>query len=80
MGRSGSIFFSDQNPHTMPLHGLKSILVRQIISKEDRAKPYSDQKIASLLKDQNIGIARRTVAKYRESMGILPSPKRKQLI
>jgi RNA polymerase sigma-54 factor len=39
---------------------------------------YSDSKMADLLKTDNINIARRTVAKYREMMGILSSSKRKQ--
>ncbi|MBW2202598.1 MAG: hypothetical protein JRF52_00520, partial [Deltaproteobacteria bacterium] len=41
-------------------------------------KPYSDGKISALLMEENIEIARRTVAKYREIMGILPSSKRKK--
>lgn len=52
--------------------------IRSIISKEDLKKPYSDQQIASLLAQETIDIARRTVAKYREAMGILPSSKRRQ--
>jgi RNA polymerase sigma-54 factor len=52
--------------------------IREIISKEDPRKPYSDQHIAALLSDDSIDIARRTVAKYREAMGILPSSKRRQ--
>jgi RNA polymerase sigma-54 factor len=52
--------------------------IRSIISKEDLKKPYSDQQIASLLALETIDIARRTVAKYREAMGILPSSKRRQ--
>jgi RNA polymerase sigma-54 factor len=53
--------------------------IKDIISKEDNRKPFSDQKIVELLQDQNIEIARRTVAKYREQLGILSSSKRKQL-
>ena len=53
--------------------------IKQIIVAEDLKKPLSDQKIASLLKTSGIDIARRTVAKYREQMGILSSSKRKQL-
>jgi RNA polymerase sigma-54 factor len=52
--------------------------IRTIISAEDRKKPFSDQHIAKLLSDDLIGIARRTVAKYREAMGILPSSRRRQ--
>ena len=52
--------------------------IRTIISAEDQKKPFSDQRIAKLLSDDLIGIARRTVAKYREAMGILPSSRRRQ--
>jgi RNA polymerase sigma-54 factor len=52
--------------------------IRGIISTEDPKKPLSDQHIAKLLTDDAIGIARRTVAKYREAMGILPSSRRRQ--
>ncbi len=45
-------------------------LIRELIEKEDKSKPLSDSKIASLLKEKGIKIARRTVAKYREEMGI----------
>jgi RNA polymerase sigma-54 factor len=51
--------------------------IKNIIKAEDKAKPYSDQEVADMLKDHNINVARRTVAKYRESMGILPSRKRR---
>ena len=53
--------------------------IREIIAKEDARKPLSDQYIAELLGKEQIDIARRTVAKYRELMGILPSSKRKQV-
>jgi RNA polymerase sigma-54 factor len=52
--------------------------IKQIVSAEDPKHPHSDQKIVELLKGQNIEIARRTVAKYREVLGILPSSKRKK--
>lgn len=52
--------------------------IRSIISSEDPRKPYSDQHIAALLAQDAIDIARRTVAKYREAMRILPSSKRRQ--
>ncbi len=51
--------------------------IRNIMKSENKAKPYSDQEVADLLRNLNINIARRTVAKYRETMGILPSRKRK---
>ncbi len=52
--------------------------LKEIIRTEDKAKPFSDQKIANILKRSNIDIARRTVAKYREVLGILPSNQRKK--
>jgi RNA polymerase sigma-54 factor len=53
--------------------------IRQIIAAEDPKKPYSDDKIAKILKGEQIDIARRTVAKYREMLKVLPSNKRKQI-
>ncbi len=53
--------------------------IRTIIAKEDGRKPLSDQHIAEVLGKEQIDIARRTVAKYREQMGILPSSRRKQV-
>ncbi|MFV0548329.1 MAG: RNA polymerase factor sigma-54 [Limnobaculum xujianqingii] len=55
-------------------------LVKKLISAENPGKPLSDSKIASMLTDQGIIVARRTVAKYRESLSIPPSNQRKQLI
>ncbi|HMA66312.1 MAG TPA: RNA polymerase factor sigma-54 [Desulfosalsimonadaceae bacterium] len=52
--------------------------IRKIVEQENPKKPYSDKKIAEMLKEGDIDIARRTVAKYRENLGILPSSKRKQ--
>jgi len=52
--------------------------IKQIVSSEDPKHPHSDQRIVEILKGQNIEIARRTVAKYREVLGILPSSKRKK--
>ncbi len=53
--------------------------IKQIIAAEDARHPHSDQRIVEILKGQGIEIARRTVAKYREQLGILSSSKRKQL-
>ena len=53
--------------------------IRQMVSKEDPAKPFSDQRIVELLRAENIHIARRTVAKYRDMLGILSSSKRKKV-
>ncbi len=52
--------------------------VRELIEKEDKARPLSDQKIVDLLKSEGFMIARRTVAKYREQMGLLSARYRKQ--
>ncbi len=52
--------------------------IKKLIEAENPKKPCSDSKMAELLKADNIDIARRTVAKYREMMGILSSSKRKQ--
>ncbi len=53
--------------------------IRRIITAEDSRRPLSDQRIAEMLKAANIDIARRTVTKYRESMNILSSTKRRQV-
>jgi RNA polymerase sigma-54 factor len=53
--------------------------IKDIISNEDGRKPLSDAKIVEILGKEGIDIARRTVAKYRESLGILSSAKRKQV-
>ena len=53
-------------------------MIKDLIKNEDEKKPYSDQDIADILKEKDIEISRRTVAKYREGMGILSSSKRKR--
>jgi RNA polymerase sigma-54 factor len=53
-------------------------MIQQIIENEDSAKPLSDQGIVNLLQKKNIKIARRTVAKYREELGILPTNLRRR--
>jgi RNA polymerase sigma-54 factor len=52
--------------------------IRRIIEAEDQNNPLSDQKIADILKKEGLNIARRTVAKYREQLNILPARMRKQ--
>jgi RNA polymerase sigma-54 factor len=55
--------------------------IKNFIGEENPAKPLSDQQLVEILeKEHSIQIARRTVAKYREMLGILSSSKRKQLI
>ncbi|HBE4728932.1 TPA: RNA polymerase factor sigma-54 [Escherichia coli] len=55
-------------------------LMKKLIAAENPAKPLSDSKLTSLLSEQGIMVARRTVAKYRESLSIPPSNQRKQLV
>lgn len=55
-------------------------LVKKMVAGENPIKPLSDNKIATLLAEQGIQVARRTIAKYRESLGIAPSNQRKRLI
>jgi len=55
-------------------------LIKKLISNENKKKPLSDNKICTQLSDQGIKVARRTVAKYRESLSIPPSNERKQLL
>ncbi|MCB1949288.1 RNA polymerase factor sigma-54, partial [Nitrosomonas sp.] len=52
-------------------------LIKQLIQKENSKKPLSDNKIAGILEQQGIVVARRTIAKYRESMQIPPANLRK---
>jgi RNA polymerase sigma-54 factor len=52
--------------------------IRRIIADENQQKPYNDSQLVEILKRSGISIARRTVAKYREMIGILPSSKRKK--
>lgn len=54
-------------------------LIKKLIAAEIPNKPLSDSKIADILSDQGINVARRTVAKYREAMAIPPSNERKRL-
>ncbi|GGI64373.1 RNA polymerase sigma-54 factor [Enterococcus alcedinis] len=52
--------------------------LKKIVDQENKQKPLSDQKIVDLLKEEGIELSRRTVAKYREQLGILGSSKRKR--
>lgn len=53
--------------------------IRRLIAEEDARKPLSDSKLAEILKNDGIDVARRTVAKYRESMSIASSNERKRI-
>ncbi|MEK9823268.1 MAG: RNA polymerase factor sigma-54, partial [Gammaproteobacteria bacterium] len=55
-------------------------LIKKLVAEENPRKPLSDSKIVTLLQEQNIKVARRTIAKYRELLQIPPSNERKQLI
>ena len=52
--------------------------IKELIGQEDQGHPYSDQDLSELLSKQGIHVSRRTVAKYREEMGIFSSSKRKR--
>ena len=54
-------------------------IIRRIISEENSHKPLSDNKITQVLEEKGINVARRTIAKYRESLSIPPSNERKRL-
>jgi len=53
-------------------------MIQKIVDEENTKKPLSDQKIADMLKDLNVTVARRTVAKYRDELNIQPQNLRKQ--
>jgi RNA polymerase sigma-54 factor len=53
--------------------------IKDMVSKEDAKKPLSDQQLVTMLKTEGIDVARRTVAKYREMLGILSSSRRKKI-
>lgn len=53
-------------------------MIQETIKSENKKKPLSDDQISKILNDRGINIARRTIAKYREELGILSSSKRKQ--
>lgn len=53
--------------------------IRKLIADEDARKPLSDAKLCNLLKEDGMGVARRTIAKYREQLAIPPSNERKRL-
>ncbi len=52
-------------------------MIQDLLANEDSAKPHSDQEVAAVLKGRGLTIARRTVAKYREELGLLPSHQRR---
>ncbi|MFH1830949.1 MAG: RNA polymerase factor sigma-54 [Pseudomonadota bacterium] len=75
-------FFFNSGIHQLEGGGVASeavkLMIKRLIGAENPKSPLSDQEIADHLKKLNVDIARRTVAKYRESLGILPSSRRKR--
>ncbi|NMA92676.1 MAG: RNA polymerase factor sigma-54 [Firmicutes bacterium] len=59
-------------------HSIKNYL-QELVEREDSLKPFSDQQMAGILKGKGIVISRRTVAKYREEIGIPPSYRRRRI-
>ncbi|AFJ02842.1 RNA polymerase sigma-54 factor RpoN [Methylophaga frappieri] len=55
-------------------------IIKKLVAAENPRKPLSDSKIADILKEQGINVARRTIAKYRETLFIPPSNERKRLV
>ncbi len=55
-------------------------IIKKLVAAENPRKPLSDSKIADILGDQGINVARRTIAKYRETLAIAPSNERKRLV
>jgi RNA polymerase sigma-54 factor len=53
--------------------------IRKLVAQEDPEKPLSDSRIAEILSEAGVQVARRTVAKYREALGIAPSSERKRV-
>lgn len=66
-----------EDGHGVSSNSVKAI-IRQLIAEENPKKPYSDQDMAAYLEARGIAVSRRTVAKYRESMHILSSSKRRR--
>ena len=67
-GKDGGVDISSQ---------VLKLKIKELVENENSKKPLSDQKIAELLSREDVKVARRTVAKYREMLGILSSSKRK---
>ena len=53
-------------------------VMKEVLAEEDSRKPYSDEKIAKILEERGIVIARRTVTKYREALKVLPAAQRRR--
>lgn len=71
------IYYKDNNEE-LSVNAIK-IKIKKLIQEENKNKPLSDQVICNRLNEENLKISRRTVAKYREDMGIKSSSKRKRI-
>lgn len=69
--------FSKEGGERVSNTSIKEIII-DLVEKEDPSKPISDSKIVKILEEREIKLARRTVAKYREELGILPTHLRRQ--
>ncbi|MBF0143437.1 MAG: RNA polymerase factor sigma-54 [Magnetococcales bacterium] len=73
---SSSLTSDDGESHSSEAVKFK---IKRLVEKEPAKRPYSDEKLAKLLQDQGVAVARRTVAKYRDALGIPSSSRRKQI-
>ena len=64
--------------HVEVTDSLRAYVIKKLISQENPENPWSDSKLAEILSQEGIPVARRTVAKYREGMQIAPSNERKR--
>ena len=71
--------YSSQKGQALSNKSIKDSIA-QIIESEDIAKPFSDQEVVKILAKREIKIARRTVAKYREEMGVLSTNLRRRYV
>ena len=78
-----SVFFSkgvaQGGEHQVSVDEIRE-MIRTLIEGEDKKKPYSDQKLEELLREKQIVISRRAIAKYREEMGIPSTRGRKSYV
>ena len=72
----GGVSYGEEN---LSSEGVKC-KIREIIDSESKIKPYSDQEIADILAAEGVDVSRRTVAKYRDSIGYKTSSKRRKLL
>ncbi|MBM4395902.1 MAG: RNA polymerase factor sigma-54 [Deltaproteobacteria bacterium] len=72
--RIGSLYGDDRSSEAVKSR------IKALVDGEDPRRPLSDQEVVALLRKENIVIARRTVAKYREALNILPSSRRRGLV